>query len=67
MDRIFKGLGRRLLRRLMFRGMNAGISHMANPDGKPRSPQERQRTRAAKQITKRARKGARLVRHLGRF
>ncbi len=55
-----------LARRLMKRGVNAGIGHVARRGKAPgeMTPQERQRAAAMRQQAKRARQTARMMRRL---
>jgi len=63
-------IGQMLFRRLLGRGLNAGINRLGSSSQKPRSdmtPDERKQDQQARQAAKRAGQGARVARKLGRF
>ena len=65
---------RLFMRKVLSRGINAGMDLAARRGGggdaapsEPLTPEERQRAREAKQTAKRARQAAKLGRRIGRF
>ena len=68
-NQIFSMISRLVLRKLVHRGVDAGINRALGP-GKPKqdqTPQERAQSARARETAKRARKAARVTRKLGKF
>jgi hypothetical protein len=68
MDRILQMIINAVMRKVIHRGVNAGIDHVARR-GKPvadMTSDERQQAQTAKQTAKRARQAANLARRMGR-
>ncbi|KPP87306.1 MAG: hypothetical protein HLUCCA08_05080 [Rhodobacteraceae bacterium HLUCCA08] len=65
LDRIL----RMILGRVLNRGINAGIRHVANRGQDPRdmTPEDRARAREGQQNAKRARQAMRITRRMGKF
>ncbi len=68
-NQMIKMFSRLFMRKIMNKGINSGIDYAARR-GKDRdemTPDEKQRARSARDIAKKAKKSARLLRRLGRF
>lgn len=65
----FDRILRMILRRVMNRGVNAGIRHAATRGKQPQdmTPEERQRARQGQDTAKRVRQAMRVTRRIGRF
>lgn len=65
-ERMIMMIGRMIMRRVLHRGVDAGIDY-ASRRGKDReelTPEERKRAQSAKATAKRAKQGARLMRRM---
>lgn len=68
-NQIFTMISRIVMRKLISKGVNKGIDHVAGK-GKPRAEMtqaERVQARKGRQAAKRARQAARMTRKIGRF
>lgn len=68
-ERLIRMASRRFMRKIMNRGINAGIDYAARRGSDPQNmtPEEKQQARAAKQTARKARQGAKLLRRIGRM
>jgi len=68
-NQIFNMLFRMFFRKVVNRGMNAGINRMAGGGKSPdqMTPEERQRAKTAREVTKRGQQAMRVARRVSRF
>ncbi len=65
-ERLIMGFGRRIMRRLFRQGINKGIDYAARRgvDPEQETAADRKRAKSAKEMVKKARKSAKLLRRL---
>ncbi|SPJ22775.1 hypothetical protein [Palleronia abyssalis] len=68
-SRLISMVGRMVMRRLISRGVNAGIDKAfgSKSSGKPATPEERLQQQAAKKNAQRSKKAIRVARRFGKF